>query len=224
MQLYLKTIRANGGAVTAAARGLIMVENRNKLFEYGGHIKLNRSWVHSLFGRMGLVQRKPTTSKSRMDGTDFGTQKKAFLDDLVMTVEMEEIPSDLILNWDRTGIRLVPASSRAMEQRGVKRVEVVGQNDKHLITALFCGSLQGNFLLLQLIYKGITSRCHPHYDFPPGWHITHSSNHWSTETTMVQYIEYIIEPYVWSVWEMMYTVMTPGVIITDNFKGRSPRR
>lgn len=204
----------------AAARGLIMVENRNKLFEYGGHIKLNRSWAYALFGRMGLVQRKPTTSKSRMDGTDFAMQKKAFLDDLVTTVEMEEISSELILNWDQKGIRLVPASSTTMEKRGVKRVEVVGQNDKRLITALFCGSLQGDFLPLQLIYKGKTSRCHPHHDFPPGWHITHSPNHWSTETTMVQYIEYIIEPYVRSVWELMYTAMTPGVIIMDNFKGQ----
>ena len=225
LQLYLKVNRANGGPVTAgiaiaAARGLVLAENRNKLFEYGGHIKLNRSWAYSLFGRMGLVQRKPTTSKSRVDWTDFATQKKAFLDDLVMTVEMEEIPPGLILNWDQTGIRLVPAASTTMEQRGVKRVEVVGQNDKRLITAVFCGSLQGDFLPLQLIYKGKTSRCHPHYEFPSGWHITQSPNHWSTETTMVQYIEHIIEPYVRSVWEIMYTATTPGVIIIDNFKGQ----
>ena len=63
LQLYLKTIQANGGAVNAgiaiaAARGLIMVENRSKLFEYGGHIKLKRSWAYALFGRMGLVQIK----------------------------------------------------------------------------------------------------------------------------------------------------------------------
>lgn len=88
-----------------------MVENRNNLFEYGGHIKFNRLWAYALFGRMGLVQRKPTTSKSRMDGTDFAMHKKAFLDDLVTTVEMEEIPSELILNWDQTRIRLALASS-----------------------------------------------------------------------------------------------------------------
>ena len=103
-----------------------------------------------------------------MNGTDFVTQKKAFLDDLVTTVQLEEIPAELILNWDQTGIRLIPASSSTMKQKGVKRVEVVGQNDKHLITAIFCGSLQGDFLPLQLIYKGKTNRCHPDYEFPPG--------------------------------------------------------
>ena len=75
LQLYLKANRANGGPVIvgiaiAAARGLVLAENRNKLFEYGGHIKLDRLWAYSLFGRMGLVQRKPTTSKSKVDWTD----------------------------------------------------------------------------------------------------------------------------------------------------------
>ena len=111
-----------------------------------------------------------------------------------------------------------------MEQKGVKRVEVVGQNDKHLITAIFCGSLQGDFLPVQLIYKGKTNRCHPHYEFPAGWHITHSLNYWSTEITMIQYIENIIEPYVHSVREMMYTATTPAVVIMDKFQGAGYQR
>ena len=60
----------------------------------------------------------------------------------------------------------------------------------------------------------------PHFEFPPGWHVTHSPNHWSTETTMLQYIEHIIEPYVRSVRDTFYTATTLGVIIMDNFKGQ----
>ena len=41
-----------------------------------------------------------------------------------------------------------------MEQKGVKRVEIMGQNDKSQITAIFCGSLQGDFLPVQVIYQG----------------------------------------------------------------------
>ena len=81
---FLKAIRANGGPVTAgiaiaAARGLLLVENKSKLFEYGGHIKLNRSWAYALFNRMGMIQRKPTTSKSKMNITDFAHRKRHFL-------------------------------------------------------------------------------------------------------------------------------------------------
>ena len=52
---------------------------------------------------MGFVQRKPTTSKSRINEIEFATQKKTFLEDLVTTVQMEEIPAELILNWDKAG-------------------------------------------------------------------------------------------------------------------------
>ena len=76
---------------------------------------------------------------------------------------------------------------------------MVDQIDTHQIIALFCGSLLGDFLPVQVIYKGKTTRCHPHFEFLPGWHVTHSPNHWSTETKLLQYIEHIIEPYVRSV-------------------------
>ena len=68
---------------------------------------------------------------------------------------------------------------------------------------MFCGALVGDFLPAQLIYKGKTDRCHPHYQFPLSWDITHSSNHWSTETTMIQYVQNIIIPYVCNVREVL---------------------
>ena len=70
-----------------------------------------------------------------MDGTDFVTQKRTLLDDLVI-VKMEELPAELILNWDQTGIKLFPASSLVWSQhphqqwkKRNKRVEVVDQVD-----------------------------------------------------------------------------------------------
>ena len=67
---------------------------------------------------------------------------------------MEEIPPELILNWDQTGIHLVPASGWTMDKIGSKGVEISGVNDKQQITAMFCGSLTGDFLPIQLIYQG----------------------------------------------------------------------
>lgn len=83
-----------------------------------------------------------------------------------------------------------------MEQRGTQRVEMVGVNDKRQITALFCSTMVGDFLPVQLIYKGTTPRCHPQFEFPLGWYVTHSKRHWSNEETMVQCVEHIIIPYV----------------------------
>ena len=53
---------------------------------------------------------------------------------------------ELILNWDQTGIKMIPSSGWTMDQQGVKRVEIRGVNDKRNITAVFCGSLSGDFL------------------------------------------------------------------------------
>ena len=60
-------------------------------------------------------------------------------------MEQEEIPPELIINWDQTGVHLVSSASWTWEEKGVKRVEVVGQSDKRQITAVLAGTLQGDF-------------------------------------------------------------------------------
>ena len=182
VQSYIKKVREAGGAVTshivcAAARGIVMSTDRTRLLEFGGHINLNRHWAHSFLTRMGFVQRRATTTKSKYLLQNFNEKKREFLNDVATTVEMEEIPPQLIFNWDQTGIKLVPSASWTMNEQGAKRVELVGISDKRQITAIFCGNLLGTFLPVQLIYKGKTNRCHPSYNFLPDWDITHAPKH-----------------------------------------------
>ena len=222
VQLYLKNVRKGGGVVSsriamAAARGILLSYDKYRLAEFGGPVLLNRHWAYSLLSRMKFVKRKATTAKSKYTGSDFKEVKKNFLDEVVATVKMEEIPPELILNWDQTGVKIVPSSTWTMDQRGSKRVEMTGVDDKRQITAVFCGSLTGDFLPVQLIYKGKTPRCHPKFKFPSGWHVTHSPKHWSNEETMIQYIEHIILPYLDSVRQ---TESAPALVIMDNFKGQ----
>ena len=105
---------------------------------------------------------------------------------------MEDIPFDFIVNWDQTGV----LGSWTMEKEGSKRVEIAGVDDKRKITTVFAGSLAGDFLPPQLIYKGTTQRCLPTIQFPPDWHVTHCENHWSNESMMKAYIERILLPYL----------------------------
>ena len=127
---------------------------------------------------------------------NFEAVKEQFLLDVTAVVEMEDIPPELVFNWDQTGISIVPGSSWTMEVKGSKRVEIVDMDDKRQITALFCCTLTGEFLPLQLIYQGKTSACLPRYKFPDDWHVTCTPNHWSNEDKMKEYIEKIIIPYV----------------------------
>lgn len=224
LQLYLKKVREGGGAVStrivmAAAEGIILSYDKTKLEKFGGPIKINRHWAQSLLNRMEFVQRRATTAKSKHSITNFSELKRSFLDDVADTVQMEDIPAELIMNWDQTGIKLVPSSSWTMERRGSKRVEMTGVGDKRQITAIFCGTILGDFLPIQLIYKGKTNRCHPHFSFPSDWDITHSPKHWSTENTMLQYIDNIIVPYVENVRQSLGE-SRPALVVIDNFKGQ----
>ncbi len=84
---------------------------------------------------------------------------------------MDEIPDELVINWDQTGIHYVPVSSWTMEKEESKRVEIAGIDDKCQITAVFACSITGDFLPIQLIYKVRQRNAFPRTPFPSDWHI-----------------------------------------------------
>lgn len=97
------------------------------------------------------------------------------------------------------------------------QVPVVALDDKREITALLTISLSGNLLPPQLIYAGKTERCHPHYEFPEDWAISHSPSHWSTEGTMIEYCDSILAPYLESARKDSGRPNQRGLLILDVF-------
>lgn len=225
VQKYVLQVREGGGAintamVVAGAMGIVESLDRTRLVENGGDIFLSRSWAKSLLKRMKFTKRRATT-KCGISPQVFREVKTQFLQDVIDIVKMEDIPPQLIFNWDQTGLHLVPSSSWTMARKGSKRVEMKGMEDKRQITAVFCGTLCGEFLPIQLIYTGKTDRCHPRYSFPADWSITHSHNHWSNESTMLEYIEDVIVPYVKRVREDLDTDEDQAALaLFDHFKGQ----
>jgi len=106
-----------------------------------GYVRLNRHWAYSFLSWMNYVRRKATTAKSKYSMADFSEVKGSFLRSVVETVTMEEIPPELVLNWDQTGIMIAPSSSWTMYEQGATRVELTGLKDKRQITAVFCGEI-----------------------------------------------------------------------------------
>ena len=79
--------------------------------------------------------------------------------------------------------------------------------------------LTGEMLPIQLVYKGMTKRCHSPYNFPGDWLISHSPNHWSNEGTMVEHINEVIVPYVdRKLDDLDLSCYHPAVAIFDYFK------
>ena len=155
-----------------------------------------------------------------MKPSHFKELKEKFLLNVKAVVEMEDIPSDLILNWDHTGINIVPSSKWTMKAKGLKRVEAIGLHDKRQITAVFCAALTGELLPLQLIYQGKTTACLPRFAFPFEGNVTYTSNHWSNEQKTKEYICKIVVPYVEEKCKAHGKPNQTALAIFDEFKGQ----
>ena len=70
---------------------------------------------------MSYVKRKGCSVK-KLQVNDFEGIKQQFLIDIRAVVTLEEIPKDLILYWDHTGLKIVPTSFWTMEEKGRKHV------------------------------------------------------------------------------------------------------
>ena len=196
LQEYAHYLCATGSAVNttvviASAEEILLSIDANIL----KRVKLTKDWAKSLLFRMGMVKRR-VSSKAKVDVEKFEALKQGILLDIKLIVSLEEIPPDLIINWDQTGINYVPVGSWTMEKEGAQRVKLAGKDDKRQLTAVFGGSMAGDFLPLQLIYQGKTQQCIPKVDFSDDLHMIFSANHWSNEGTMTEYLEKIILPYV----------------------------
>ena len=228
VQKYIRALRQAGAPVSAqliraAAEGIVSAKDRNLLIENGGHVSLTRGWAISILQRMGYIKRKATTKTSVFSNSEFQAKKGTFLSEVSGMVTAHKIPNQLILNWDQTGLQLVPSGNWTLEERGTRRVELTGLNDKRMITATFTCSLSGRFLPMQLLYTGKTSRCHPQFSgFPPEFDIWHSPNHWANQETTIRFINNVILPYINKTrQEMSLRSDYPALAIFDVFRGQT---
>ena len=121
----------------ATAQGIIMNENANLLSCNGGGINLTTDWAKSLMTRMGFVKRE-ACSKAKVDVSQFQQLKEEFLLEIKNIVNMDEIPAELVINFDQTALNYVPASHWIMEQEGSKRVEIIAKDNLQQILQVHC--------------------------------------------------------------------------------------
>ena len=116
LQEYVRYLCATGSAVNttvviASAEGILLSIDTNIL----KRVTLTKDWAKSLLFRMALVKRR-VNSEAKVDVEKFEALKQGFLLDIKLIVSLEEIPPDLIINWDQTGINYVPVGSWTMEK------------------------------------------------------------------------------------------------------------
>ena len=187
VKAYVENLRQLGGVVNTSivlggAEGIIASKDRTLV----DTLAPGKDWAKSLLFRMGYVKRKATT-KAKVTVQDFAAVKTLFLNDVFTTVAMEDIPEDLIINWDHTALHYVPVSLWTMQKKGSMHVPIAGIDDNRQVTVVLACSMSGEFLPPQVIYQGKSSRCLPSYKLPPDWDVTYTPNHWANEETSLQY-------------------------------------
>ena len=96
---------------------------------------------------MGWVKRYASSTVKVMV-ENFAQVIEDFLIDVKTIVLKDEIPGELIINWEQSGENYIPVSSWTMESEGTKRTQIIAKDNKHQITVVLAGSLKGDDLLL----------------------------------------------------------------------------
>ena len=223
VQSYVLDLRSNGAVINssitiAVAQGIVTNYDSNLLSENGGHIALTKSWAKYLLRRLGFVKRRSST-KAKVSASNFASLQEQFSYDARVLIDMMEIPSSLVINWDQTGIQYVPVSQWTMEREGMKRIEITDNQDKHQITAVFVVTMNGNFWPPQLVYAGKTPKCLPKVDYCKDWDITYTEKHWCNEVVMIDYVNKFLLPYIRQKRQQL-NLLYPSLVIFDLFKGQ----
>jgi len=105
-------LRTNGAVINTSitAEGIMRNYDTNLLVKNGGSIAITKFWASSVMTRMNFEIRSGN-SKAKVTVTNFDMLKKQFISDVQVITVFEEIPNELILNWDHTRINYVPVSS-----------------------------------------------------------------------------------------------------------------
>ena len=105
--------------VIGIGKGILMRYEKQDQESKEPSITLNKDWAIGVLRRMNFTKRR-ANSKSKVLPSNFSEIKEQFLLDVKAIVVMEEIPKELLINWDQTAIKIVPTSAWTMEKRGTK--------------------------------------------------------------------------------------------------------
>ena len=122
-------LRKNGAPVNTAiviafSDGIVRSKDANLLAINGGRIISFKDWSKYILKHGGWVKRCGS-SKTKVMVENFEQVKGDFLLDVKNIVLMDEIPGELIINWDQNGINCIPVSSWTLESERGKKLRLL---------------------------------------------------------------------------------------------------
>ena len=114
--------------IVAVTRRILLMHKKTILEEFGGSVTINCQWAKQVLKQMGF-SKKRANSKTKILSIDFDCIKKQYLLDIEAVTSLEEIPAQLVLNWDQTALKIAPSSNWIMEKHGPKHVEIAAVDE-----------------------------------------------------------------------------------------------
>ena len=160
VQSYITALRAVGGVVNtsivmAAAEGVVPARDASLLKEHGRYIQITKTWAKSLLKRLGYVKWKCSNAR-KVNVAHFEEVREAFLADITAEAVINDIPNEMIFNWDQIALHYVPTGEWTMHRAEETVIPIANSDDKRQITGVFAATLSGEYLPPQFIYKGKT--------------------------------------------------------------------
>ena len=86
---------------------------------------------------------------------------------------------------------------------------------------MFANSFKADFLPMQLIYAGKTTKCLPRFNFPDQYSLSFNETHYSNERESCKLIEEILKPYINKIIKQEnLPVDQKSLVIMDVFTGQ----
>ncbi|THU80666.1 hypothetical protein K435DRAFT_600201, partial [Dendrothele bispora CBS 962.96] len=173
------------------------------------HFKCSESYVRDFFQAiMNWAPRAETRAAAKLPDDADDICERSFMRN-VYAMKWYNIPPELVINGDQMGIYVIPNSSRTFHTKGDKQVDIVGKEEKRAFTIFVTSTPSGNALPFQIIWGGQSSGSLPSkeatgmdeavefgFDFTFAKSKTSPRSHFSTQKTMGEYLDNVIQPYI----------------------------
>lgn len=203
LELFSEKIRMGINQVKIIMEAVLLKEKPELLNE----LKLTAGWISKYCRReLGWKWRRGTTGAGNELPENWHEEGIKVAKRLAVMIYNDEIHRKMIINFDQTGVHVVPKSRFTYAKAKTEHVSILGFDDKRQITMVVGCTYDGDLLPLQIIFQGTDKkRLNQLYSHPfkpdfniknEGFHITCSPSHWSTFDTMKEYIKKIIVPWM----------------------------
>ena len=124
----------------------------------------------------------------------------------------------MVINLGQTPSKFAPGCNKTLAKKGCKSVPIAGSTDKRMTTATFSITLTREFLPIQLIYGGKTTKSIPAVSFPSDFVISANKKHGNEKEAlnMLENIPYVEQQRV----SLNLAFGHPALIIMNVFKGQ----